>query len=81
MNATSLFDIMANHVIVAADETLSMVAAWDGDNMIKYYSLYNYDKFAENDVYTADEELSIDDARAISVIYFEDVHKDMSKAA
>ena len=81
MPAFTLFDIMNDHVIVAADGVLSMVAAWDGDKIIRYYTIYNYNKYSENDMYEDQEDtLNIDDARIIAELYFQDIHKDLKAA-
>ena len=76
----TLFEILEGHVIVAADANLSMVAAWDGENVIRFYQLWSATNLTEVDTYSDEEDIDIDDARAVSEMFFENLHREQKAA-
>ena len=71
----TLFEILEGQVIVAADANLSMVAAWDGGNIIRFYQLSSATNLTDVDTYSDEEDLNIDSARAMAETYLIDVHR------
>ena len=71
----TLFEILEGHIIVAAHANLSMVAAWDGGNIIRFYQLWSATNLTDVDTYSDEEDLNIDSARAMAETYLIDVHR------
>lgn len=76
----TLFEILEANVIVASDASISMVAAWDGDDKVTYYQMWSATNLTEVDTYCDGEVIDVHDARELAELFFANVHREQKAA-